>query len=123
MLEDELHELENARYRAMVSNDLATLEQVLSDDLIYTHSSARIDSKQSYIESLRSGKVRYVSAERQQESFRAYGNVAVINGRMKAHAVVDGSEKTLNNVFTCVWVKNPQGWQMSSWASTPIPPT
>jgi ketosteroid isomerase-like protein len=123
MLEDEIHELENARYRAMVSNDLATLEQVLSEDLIYTHSSARIDSKHSYIESLRSGKVRYVSAERQQESFRDYGNVAVINGRMKAHAVVDGSEKTLNNVFTCVWVKNPQGWQMSSWASTPIPPT
>ena len=78
VLEQEIHELENARYRAMVSNDLTTLEQLLSDDLIYTHSSARLDSKASYLNSLRSGKVRYVSAERQQESIVDYGKVVVI---------------------------------------------
>lgn len=122
VLEQEIHELENARYRAMVSNDLTTLEQLLSDDLIYTHSSARLDSKASYLDSLRSGKVRYVSAERQQESIVDYGKVVVINGRMKAHAIVDGHDRTLDNQFICVWVHNPKGWQMARWASTPIPP-
>lgn len=121
IVEQDVHELENARYRAMVSNDLDALERLLSDDLIYTHSSARVDTKSAYIESLRSGKVRYVSAERQQDSFRQYGDIVIIHGRMKAHAIVDGVEKSLNNVFLCVWKRDAQGWQMNSWASTPVP--
>lgn len=121
MVEQEIHELENARYRAMVSSDLVALDKLLADDLLYIHSSAAVDSKVSYLQSLSSGHVRYLSAERQQDSFRRYGDVVLIQGRMKAHVVIAGAEKALNNVFTCTWVKRPAGWQMVNWTSTPIP--
>ena len=106
----------------MVSNDLITLDRVLADDLLYTHSSALVDTKASYLESLRSGTVRYLSAERQQEATRVYGDVVVINGRMKAHILVNGAERTVDNVFSCVWAKKTEGWQLVNWSSTPIPP-
>ena len=121
MVEQEIHELENSRYRAMVSNDLITLDRVLADDLLYTHSSALVDTKASYMEALRSGAVRYLSAERQQEATRVYSDVVVINGRMKAHIVVNGNEKAIHNVFTCIWARKPAGWQLVNWSSTPIP--
>ncbi len=122
MVEQEIHELENSRYRAMVSNDLITLDQVLADDLLYTHSSAVVDTKSSYMETLRNGSVRYLSAERQQETTRVYADVVVVHGRMKAHIVVNGTEKAIHNVFTCIWARKPVGWQMVNWSSTPIPP-
>lgn len=50
----EILALEDQRYRAMVDGDLATLERLLADGLVYTHSSSAVDGKASYLESLRS---------------------------------------------------------------------
>jgi hypothetical protein len=40
---------EDARYAAPTSLDYAALESLLADDLIYIHSSAVVDNKQSCI--------------------------------------------------------------------------
>jgi ketosteroid isomerase-like protein len=45
--------LEDRRFAAMCARDWATLDELLSDDLSYTHSSARVDSKASYIQGMR----------------------------------------------------------------------
>ena len=42
-------DLDRKRMLAMAEKDIATLNAVLADDLIYTHSSARLDTKQSLI--------------------------------------------------------------------------
>ena len=42
-------DLDKKRMTAMAQKDIPTLNRVLSDDLIYTHSSARLDTKQSLI--------------------------------------------------------------------------
>ena len=41
---DEIIELENQRIAAMIAGDEATLDAVLADDLIYTHSTARVET-------------------------------------------------------------------------------
>ena len=48
-------ELDRKRMVAMAEKDVATLNTVLADDLIYTHSSARLDTKQSLIGAMVSG--------------------------------------------------------------------
>ena len=42
-------DLDKKRMRAMADKDIATLDALLADDLVYTHSSARLDAKQSLI--------------------------------------------------------------------------
>ena len=37
------------RYRAMLAGDMAVLDELCSDDLIYTHSKADYDDKRSYL--------------------------------------------------------------------------
>jgi len=48
-----IKELENRRFRAMCERDAETLEELLADGLIYTHSSATVDTKASYIAGIR----------------------------------------------------------------------
>lgn len=120
-IETEIHAAEEARYRAMTANDLAALANLLGDDLLYTHSSAVTDTKASYLESLRTGKVRYLAAQRDGVSVRAYGDTALVHGHARIEAEIDGTRRSLDNMFVNVWVRRAGGWQMVHWASTAIP--
>jgi hypothetical protein len=57
---------EDARYTAQTTNDLAAMERMFGQDLVYTHSSAAVDDKGSYIESMRSGTVKYRAMRRSE---------------------------------------------------------
>ena len=61
--EKEILALEDARLAAQVANDTRALEGMLHDAMVYTHSSAVVDTKASFLEALRSGKTRYKRTE------------------------------------------------------------
>ena len=120
-IEAEINAAEDARYRAMTSNDLAALAALLGDDLIYTHSSAVVDDKAAYLESLRSGNVKYLAAKRDGVTVRGYGDTAIVHGHAQIEAEIHGERRSLDNLFVNVWTRRPGGWQMVHWASTAIP--
>jgi ketosteroid isomerase-like protein len=121
--QDEVSKLEEQRCAAMTSGDLAALEKLLADTLTYTHSSAVVDDKESYIESIRSGRVQYLSVERFETRSWVYGNTIVTVGRARIDVKVGGVEKNLNMRYCNAWVKTAKGWQFALWQSTPIPKT
>ena len=47
--------LDAQRMTAMSQGDVGTLTALIADELVYTHSSARLDTKQSLIENMQSG--------------------------------------------------------------------
>lgn len=65
-----IRELENRRFRAMCERDVASLEQLLADSLVYTHSSASTDSKASFIDGIRSRKWEYQRVEHRRRCRR-----------------------------------------------------
>jgi ketosteroid isomerase-like protein len=117
-----IHELEDRRFRAMCEGDAATLEALLADALIYTHSSASVDTKASYIAGIRSKKWEYQKVERPVEEIRVYGDCAVVAGEARIEVVIAGNRRTIQNRYLDVWAKTGKGWQMVAWQSTPIPP-
>jgi Domain of unknown function (DUF4440) len=52
-------DLDRKRMNAMAQKDITTLNALLSDDLVYTHSTARLDTKKSLIEAMESGRTVY----------------------------------------------------------------
>ena len=56
-------DLDKKRMHAMAQKDIAALNALLSDDLVYTHSSARLDTKQSLIRAMDSGATVYTAVE------------------------------------------------------------
>jgi len=119
----QIEELEDQRYRAMVASDLATLDRLFGEELVYIHSSAVADNKTQYLDSLRSGDIRYESFERSQIRIQIYGeNTAAIFGRIQIKLEIHGQHKTLDNIFTNLWVRENGGpWRFVSWQSTPFP--
>jgi hypothetical protein len=101
---------------------MPTLARYLADDLVYTHSTAVVDSKATYIESLRSGKVHYKHTVRSDVRVIPYGCTAVMTGRGDFKVAVDGKDIEVALRFTNVWVMNDEGWQMVAWEATRIPP-
>ena len=110
-----------ARCSAMLAHDINALEPLLADDIVYTHSSAVVDTKQQYLSAMREGRLRYLGIHPQDVNVRLYGTVAVMNGRAAMHVKVEGNEKHLDNLFQSVWVEREGRWQMASWASTLVP--
>jgi hypothetical protein len=116
--ESEALEAEAARYRAQTSGDFAALDRLIGDDLVYYHSSAVIDDKKSYIESMRSGATKYRTMTRGDAKARIFGNVAVITGNTKFDVTVKGQDRTLDLLFHAIWVKRNGAVQFVSWQST-----
>lgn len=118
---DEALAAEAARYRAQEANDFAALERLLADDLVYIHSSTSTDTKASYIESLRSGTVRYHRMTMGDVSVRCYGPLAVIAGRTTFRVTARGQDMTLDLLFHALWAQRPGGPQFVSWQATRLP--
>ena len=119
--EKEILALEEKRFAAMLSGDVGLLDALLHQDLVYTHSSAVVDSKASYLEAIRTGKTRYESQKRFEERVRMCGECALVTGRAEMQAEVNGARKTLRLRYLDVWTKTPQGWKFIAWHSTAIP--
>ena len=117
----EILALEDKRYAAMTSNDLATLEALFHDEMIYTHSSAVVDTRASYLEALRSGKTRYKTAKRFEEKVRFAGDAALVTGRAEFEVELNGNPKTLRLRFLNVWTETPAGWKFIAWHSCSLP--
>jgi ketosteroid isomerase-like protein len=120
MTEKDILALEDERFGAMVARDFARLQLLVHDDLMYTHSSGVVDGKASWLDSMKSGRVKYKSASCTERKVRLYGDTALITGRAQIEAEIAGQAKTLRLLFLNAWTKSPRGWQFVAWQSTPL---
>src|SRR5262249_34081031 len=84
-------DLDKKRMHAMAQKDVATLNDVLADDLVYTHSSARLDTKQSLIGNMQSGATVYTSVEPSDVKAQDLGDVVVLTGVCQIKVVSNGT--------------------------------
>ena len=117
----EVEELEDRRYAAMVGADLGALDELLSDDVLYAHSNASVDSKASYVDLLRTGKLVYHSLEHTTEAVVSRPGVAIVSGTMSGSIQMHGAAKTLNSRVAAVWVLEDGRWRLAVFQPTPIP--
>jgi ketosteroid isomerase-like protein len=118
--DQELTVLEDRRCAAMVAADAATLSNLFDDDLVWTHSSARTDTKAGFLDALKSGGTRYLDIKRSDEKVRVHGNLAVISGTADMQVILKGERRELRNRYTNVWAKRGGSWKMLAWQSTAL---
>ena len=113
---------EDQRYAAQLQSDVSVLERLLADDLVYIHRNAQVDSKQAFIDSLRSGSVKYLSMKRSDVRVRTFGCVAVITGLANYEVHFNGKDLSVELRFHSVWARRDGRIQFISWQSTRTPP-
>ncbi len=114
-------DLDRKRMQAMAAKDVATLEAVLADDLVYTHSSARLDTKRSLIDGMKSGSTVYTSVEPSGVKAQDLGDTVVSTGTAQIKVVSNGTPNAFGVRFTDVYAKRNGSWQMVTWQSTRLP--
>jgi ketosteroid isomerase-like protein len=114
-------ELDRQRMTAMAEKDIAKLNALLSDDLVYTHSSARIDTKQSLIGAMESGTTVYTSVEPFDVKAQDLGNAVVLTGSARIRVNSGGKPNAFAVRFTDVYANKGGQWQMVTWQSTRLP--
>ena len=118
---DEVQKAEDARYAAQMNDDFAAMEKLYADDLVYIHSSAVVDTKQSYIESMRSGSVKYKTMRRSEVTVRTFGCVATLTGLGNFDVRVNDKDLAVEIRFHSVWAKRNGKLQFISWQATRTP--
>ena len=114
-------DLDKKRMTAMAQKDVATLNALLADDLVYTHSTARLDTKQSLIGNMESGATVYTSVEPSDVSAQDLGDAVVLTGSCRIGVMSGGRPNSFGVRFTDVYVNTGGRWQMVAWQSTRLP--
>ena len=114
-------ELDRKRMTAMAEKDIRTLNDIIADDLIYTHSSARLDTKQSLIGNMESGSTVYTSVVPSGVRAQDLGDTVVLTGECKISVMSNGKPNSFGVRFTDVYANKGGKWQMVAWQSTRTP--
>ena len=100
-------DLDRARMTAMAEKNIPFLRSHLCKGLIYTHSSARMDTKDSLIANMENGSTVYTSVVPSDVA-----RISVMSG---------GKPNSFGVRFTDVYQNQGGTWRMVTWQSTKLP--
>ena len=117
---EEIKALEDRRYRAMLAGDTVVLDELCSDDLIYTHSKADFDDKPSYMHKVGSRYFTYLEITHPADRILVIDSAALVTGRMTAKVLVASTIVHVDNRYLAVWVRERGAWKFIAYQPTPI---
>lgn len=110
---DAVKAAEKAWAVATVAGDEAALNNLLWDELSYTHSTGDIDTKAMFIGNIKSGARRYHKVEHESMTIRVYENTAVLSATARVVTSQNGGPESPAHLrFLHVWVFLNGRWQL-----------
>ncbi|MDL4914476.1 MAG: nuclear transport factor 2 family protein [Enterobacterales bacterium endosymbiont of Blomia tropicalis] len=116
-----LLETESRRQRALIQADLATLENLLADDLIHIHSTGMVHSKSQFLNHVeRMGG--FVAIARAEPQITIHRDIAILTGPTcnTVRLLESGEEKVRYGFSTLVLRRAVSGWKIILSQLTPI---
>jgi len=113
----------DALKQAMMKKDGAVLEKMLHEDLSYSHSNARLQTKADVIKATL-GATTIEAMDFSEVAVRVYGTTALIRANVDMRNATNGKSTTSHINCLFVWLKGPGGWQLAvRHAAMMSPPT
>lgn len=116
-----VQQAEQLRIKLMLASDLQAMGDLLDPALHYTHSTGRVDSRDSLLELLGSGKTTYLDASHELDEFMQIGDLVIVEGRLQLRLISAGVEKILATSTHSVWVQGGDAWRLRAFLSTSTP--
>lgn len=111
-LKELITDLNRQWMRAYSCGDLDFLERHMADDYVGTFPDGTVHDKRSEIEAVRAGRVKITEMEPLEMNVSIYNNdAAVLTGRSRIKAVVEGQAMSADFRFTDVWIAREGRWQ------------
>ncbi len=120
-LAGEVLQAEERWISAITNQDLAALEEILSQDLIYTHSSGTVEDKSQNITAISSGSLRYDVVKYDAPVIRIYGMTAVVATKAMMSGSNKGQPFNVQLRLLHVWVQEAGKWALVAHQTTRLP--
>jgi hypothetical protein len=117
----QIRALEDRRYQALADADVVTLGELLSPELIYVHSDASSDTRQSYLDKVAARVLVYGVMEHPVSRVTVRGECALVFGEMRGEVQVNGATRVLNSWVLAVWAREDGAWRLLAFQPTRVP--
>jgi hypothetical protein len=116
---DQVKGAEQRWANGMIRGNLLDLNKVLADDIVYTHSDTRPETKQQIIDGIKTGETKINAIDFADSKYRQYGDTVIANHKLTLDNAKSGK---LTLYVTHVWVKEGGEWKLANRQSTRYPP-
>jgi ketosteroid isomerase-like protein len=113
----------DTEYQAAVKkNDAATMDRILSDDMVVVIGSGKIYTKADLLQMARTRRVQYEHQEDSEQTVRVWGDTAVVTAKIWLKGIDEGKPFDWHVWFSDTYVRTPAGWRyVHGQASLPLP--
>jgi len=98
--------------KAMIDADKSALENLITKELSYGHSSGVVESKPQLLEVIVNGKNDYVTMDLSNQTISIVDNIALVRHTMVAEILIEDAVNTLKLGVLLVWQKKENKWQL-----------
>ena len=106
---------------AQVAGNTEALAALCMDELSYSHSSAKIDTKASLLESIAKANYKWEPLEYKNPTIRVVGTAAIVRFTFVGEQVFTDGKKTPQNLHILMnWQKQGNDWKLLSRAATKL---
>jgi ketosteroid isomerase-like protein len=119
-LQKEILAVDNERYEAMQKRDMAAMDRLHADGLVFINTKGKMLNKAEYLEEIRSGNLKFLSVDTDEYHFYVYGDTVIMNGRAKSVVEYHGVVNKKPRRFTSVFIKLQGQWRLVAHQATLI---
>jgi ketosteroid isomerase-like protein len=122
MTEAQMLDLQKQFEDASIAADAAKVSALMSDDAIFVHGSAAVQTKAEYINALTTGQLKVSTYQMNNGQVVFFDGGAVVTGPTDISLVSPGGAppRLLHLRVSTVWIAKPTGWQVILNQGTPI---
>ena len=119
--EEDLNQLEEKRYAALIAADWPALDSLLADEFFYNQASGASVTKAAYVDFMKGGEANVKKAVREDTKIRLYGDNALVTGITHIDVTLKGEDKVLHVRYLHLWVKKNDTWKLAARQATYLP--
>ena len=117
----DIQKLEQERFTAYVKGDVAALDRIFADDLVYFHSNGMSDSKSAVLQSFASGELKISRFDGEEIQVRQIGDVMVATGLVHVDLVNKGNPAKFDLRYTVIYVYQGGQWRLVHVQNARVP--
>jgi ketosteroid isomerase-like protein len=117
---DEILKVDDERNQALQKGDVATLERIYSDDVVYANASGILLTKAQHLAELKARTLNFRSFVHENVQVTVHGDTGVLTGISKSVVEYQGSVSSSNRRFLNVFNKRDGHWLVVAHFETNI---
>ena len=118
---EEIIKVDDERNQALQKADIATLDRIYSDDLVYTNATGVILSKAQHLAELKGRSLNFISFKHEDVQVTMHGDAGFLTGISKSVVEYHGSVSHSQRRFLNVFMKKDGQWQVVAHFEADMP--